>query len=519
MHYSEESPNKPAQEVSYVQNQQQRNYNHNTGYQNLQSGTSYPSSSFNTNTYGFGGNRFSRFSNQQNANAELREIMNDLISAQKATNEKVEEQSKKITSAWDSMTTRLDGLNHKLEQSTKSTHATFQDIEAKLERLGNSNRQPGTLPSNTQQNPKHQQNNQGSGSKYSHPNVRNEQVNAITIRAGNTYNSANPLPSDITPLAQVEADEAVDDEIEMEPNPAVKTPTVPSKTVEKTTFEKPPVTPYQLKIPFPQRLWKAMIKENFKKYAKLCKVSKGTHLGQEEALADLGASINLMPYSVYKKLSLVALTPTRTSIRLVNPSFQYPMGIAKDLQIKVGHMIFLVDFVILEMEADVNVPLILGRPFLMTADAIIQVKDKEISLGVADDRVIFDVDRALKHPYSCDESCFRIDVVEEEDALEKELMDFLDTEEGEALLACSEEEQELVGEMVQEIMALSIDKTPLEDETFEEITISGSTRVLTSVENPPIDLELKLLPDHLEYAYLEGTSFLPVVISSSLMED
>nr|XP_043611581.1 uncharacterized protein LOC122583222 [Erigeron canadensis] len=157
MHYPEDCPDKPAQEVSSFQNQQQGNYSQNTGYQNRQSGTSYPSSSFNnTNNSGFGGNRFSTFNNQQNANAELREIMKDLISVQKATNEKVEEQSKKMTSAWDSMTTCLDGLNHKLEQSTKSTQATFQDIEAKLERLGNSNRQPSTLPSNTQQNPKPQ---------------------------------------------------------------------------------------------------------------------------------------------------------------------------------------------------------------------------------------------------------------------------------------------------------------------------------------------------------------------------
>nr|XP_043639647.1 uncharacterized protein LOC122610751 [Erigeron canadensis] len=409
-HNSEDCPDKPAQEVSYVRNQQQGSYSQNTGYQNRQSGTSYPSSSFNnTNNSRFGGNRFSRFSNQQNSNAELRDIMKDLISAQKATNEKVEEQSKKMHSAWDSMTTRLDGLTHKLEQSTKSTQATFQDIEAKLERLGNSNRQPGTLPSNTQQNPRPQQNNQGFGQKYSHPNARNEQVNAITTRACNTYNSSNPLPNDITPIVQVEADEAVDDEIEMEPNPAVKTPTVPSKTVEKNTVEKPPVKPYQPKIPFPQRLRKAKIKENFKKfveliqnvnitiplvdllagmpnYAKFLKelitdkkkleetktavmsaecsaiikneippkledpgsflISCSFGVRLYKALADLGASINLMPYSVYKRLSL--------------------------------------DFVILEMEADVNVPLILGRPFLMTADAIIRVKAKEISLGVGE---------------------------------------------------------------------------------------------------------------------------------------
>nr|XP_043635150.1 uncharacterized protein LOC122606220 [Erigeron canadensis] len=233
-----------------------------------------------------------------------------------------------------------------------------------------------------------------------------------------------------------------------------------------------------------------------------------------KALADLGANINLMPYLVYKKLSLGELTPTRMSIRLADRSFQYPMGIAKNLQIKVGHMIFLVDFVILEMELDVNVPLILGRPFLMIADAIIRVKAKEISLGVGDDRVLFNVDRALKHPYSCDESCFRLDVVEEEDALEKE-----DMGDGQALLACNEEEREMVDEMMQEIMALSVDETPPEDESFQEIEVDRSKRVLTSVECAPTDLELKPLPNHLEYAYLEGTSFLPVVISSSLMED
>nr|XP_043639117.1 uncharacterized protein LOC122610190 [Erigeron canadensis] len=344
---------------------------------------------------------------------------------------------------------------------------------------------------------------------------------------------------------QVETDEAVDDEIEMQPNPAVKTPAVPSKAVEKTTVEKPPVKPYHSKIPFPQRLRKVKIKENFKKfvdliqnvnitiplidllaampnYAKFLKelISDKKKLEEAkitvmsaEALSDLGANINLMPYSIYKRLSLGELTPTRMSIRFADRSFQYPMGIAKNLQIKVGHMIFPVDFVILKMEADVNVPLILGRPFLMTADAIIRVKSKGISLGVGEDRVVFNVDRALKHPYSCDESYFKIDVIEEEeDALEKELMDILDMEDGQALLACSEEEKVLVEEMVQEIMALSVDETPPEDETFEEITDSESTRVITSIECPLTDLELKPLPDHLEYAYLEGTSFLPVVI-------
>lgn len=77
----------------------------------------------------------------------------------------------------------------------------------------------------------------------------------------------------------------------------------------------------------------------------------------------------------------------------------------------------------------------------------------------------------------------------------------------------------LTGEQLEEILSLSVDLTPLADEKFEEITEEGSTRIPTLVEKPPTDLELKPLPGHLEYAYLEGTSLLPVVISSSLSDD
>ncbi|GJS99908.1 reverse transcriptase domain-containing protein [Tanacetum coccineum] len=94
------------------------------------------------------------------------------------------------------------------------------------------------------------------------------------------------------------------------------------------------------------------------------------------ALVDLGASINLMPYSVYAKLSLETLKPTKMSVRLPDRSFQYPVRIAKNMLVEVGKFTFPADFVILEMEEDSKVPLILRRPFLHTADAVIRVKQK-----------------------------------------------------------------------------------------------------------------------------------------------
>ncbi|GJR10801.1 reverse transcriptase domain-containing protein [Tanacetum coccineum] len=100
------------------------------------------------------------------------------------------------------------------------------------------------------------------------------------------------------------------------------------------------------------------------------------------ALADLGASINLMRYSLYAKQSLETLKPTKMSVRLADRSFQYPIGIAENMLVEVGKFTFPVDFVILEMEEDSKVPLILGRPFLYIADAVIRVKQKQLNLGV-----------------------------------------------------------------------------------------------------------------------------------------
>ncbi|GKE96274.1 reverse transcriptase domain-containing protein [Tanacetum coccineum] len=98
------------------------------------------------------------------------------------------------------------------------------------------------------------------------------------------------------------------------------------------------------------------------------------------ALADLGASINLMPYSLYAKLSLGTLKPTKISVRLADRSFQYPVGIAKNMLVEVGKFTFPTDFIILKMEEDSKVPLILGRPFLHTADSVIRVKQNNSTL-------------------------------------------------------------------------------------------------------------------------------------------
>ncbi|GJZ34498.1 reverse transcriptase domain-containing protein [Tanacetum coccineum] len=94
------------------------------------------------------------------------------------------------------------------------------------------------------------------------------------------------------------------------------------------------------------------------------------------ALADLGASINLMPYSVWKDLSLPELTPTCMTLELVDRSFTEPIGIAKDVRLMVGKFQFPADFVVVDFEPDPRVPLILGRSFLKTSRALIDVYEE-----------------------------------------------------------------------------------------------------------------------------------------------
>nr|GEU78051.1 reverse transcriptase domain-containing protein [Tanacetum cinerariifolium] len=98
------------------------------------------------------------------------------------------------------------------------------------------------------------------------------------------------------------------------------------------------------------------------------------------ALADLGASINLMPLSLWEALSLPKLTPTYMTLELMDRSVSKPIGIAKDVSVKVDVFYFPVDFVVVDFEPNPRVPLILGRCFLKTGRALIDVHKGELTL-------------------------------------------------------------------------------------------------------------------------------------------
>nr|GEV30713.1 reverse transcriptase domain-containing protein [Tanacetum cinerariifolium] len=186
------------------------------------------------------------------------------------------------------------------------------------------------------------------------------------------------------------------------------------------------------------------------------------------ALADLGASINLMPLSIWKKLSLPELTPTRMIIELLDRSITRPKGVVKDVFIKVGKFHFLTHFLVVDFETNPRVPLILGRSFLRTGRALIDVYGEEITLRVNDEAVTFNLNQTTRYSSTYDDlSVNRIDIIN----VARE-------------------------EYAQEILA----------------------KAKSSIEEPP-ELELKDLPSHLEYSYLEGVDKLPVIIAKYLKVD
>ncbi|GKB00523.1 reverse transcriptase domain-containing protein [Tanacetum coccineum] len=164
----------------------------------------------------------------------------------------------------------------------------------------------------------------------------------------------------------------------------------------------------------------------------------------------------------------------------------------------------------------------MGRPFLHTADAVIQVKQKQLNLGVRTKRMIFNINSVIKNSFSNDDTCFSIDLIDK--ILEEYFDDLLD--EGSEILHSIEGtilKIKLFADF-DEFMGMTADEnseseSDTEEPPFEKITFNIDYKIKTSLEEPPTNLELKPLPDNLEYIFLEELSFLPVIIASQLSKE
>ncbi|GJQ91057.1 reverse transcriptase domain-containing protein [Tanacetum coccineum] len=272
------------------------------------------------------------------------------------------------------------------------------------------------------------------------------------------------------------------------------------------------------------------------------------------ALADLGASINLMPLSIWKELSLPALTKTRMILELADRTISTPTGIAEDVFVKVGTFFFPADFVVVDYVADPRVPLILGRPFLRTARALIDVHGEQMTLRHDDQSVTFKVGDTKTFSYNIIESVNRVDVIDiacEEyvqevleisesgnptstsdlmidsrspsftpfggsDFLMEEIDEFLEHDDSipPGVDGIYDSEGDTV--YLEELLSVINSDPNLPPSPVCEINVPEEIK--SSCEDPP-DLELKDLPSHLEYAFLEGDDKLPVIIAKNLKDE
>ena len=226
----------------------------------------------------------------------------------------------------------------------------------------------------------------------------------------------------------------------------------------------------------------------------------------ERALCDLGASINLMPLSIFRRLGLGEACPTTVTLQLADRSLKHPRGVIEDVLVKVDKFIFPVDFIVLDMEEDKEIPIILGRPFLATGRAMIDVQRGELKLRVQEDEVKFNVFEAVRHPEESD-TCFMTETVEAIVFSQSGLTDHL-----EASLVLSDSEK--WGEEAEEYVKWMDSCEPNRRKYYEPLGENMQTLV-PSVEQSP-KMEQKPLPSHLRYAYLGNASTLPVIISTSL---
>ncbi|XP_070015213.1 uncharacterized protein [Nicotiana sylvestris] len=129
-----------------------------------------------------------------------------------------------------------------------------------------------------------------------------------------------------------------------------------------------------------------------------------------KALCDLGASINLMSYSMFKTLGIGQLRATSMRLQMADRTMKRPLSIIDDVLVRVDKFILPADFVILDCEVDYEVPIILGRPFLATGKTLVYVDVRDLTFRVGDEKAVFHVCKSMRQPNST-EVCSFVDLV------------------------------------------------------------------------------------------------------------
>ncbi|XP_076960078.1 uncharacterized protein LOC143636341 [Bidens hawaiensis] len=306
------------------------------------------------------------------------------------------------------------GSNTLVTAQIEAFSKKFEQLQTELVKAKNKCDTCG-LPSNTVNNP-------------------NAAVNAVTLRSGRTTMVTEPTSEPVATEKETEIPKKVQERL------------VPASTARP----KEPVRTYIPPIPYPTRLKKERLEAQYEKFLELFK-QLHINIPFVEALSQMPKYAKYLKYVLTNKRKLEELShvtlnkecsailqnklpekmtdpgsftipyligrigepkPTRMSIQLADRSIKYPRVIVENMLVKIDKFVFPVDFVILDMEEDKNVPLILRRPFLATARALIDVCTGKLTLRVNDEQVTFDIGRSMQHPQHHDDSLYCINVID-----------------------------------------------------------------------------------------------------------
>nr|XP_027072039.1 uncharacterized protein LOC113696853 [Coffea arabica] len=377
---------------------------------------------------------------------------------------------------------------------------------------GNTRRHAGELPSKTEVNPK-------------------EHVKAITLRSGKQLEDP--------PVVEVENDENEKQEEKQRNQEAI---------VEENSREKPrenqPSSSATIPIPPAIPSYAKFLKEIMTRKKKLedCETIALTekcsaiiqnklppklkdpgsfsipctigNIDFSKALCDLGASVSLIPLTEARQWGLNEVKRTNITLQLVDRSIRYPLGVLENVLIKVQKFIIPVDFVVLDMEEDVYMPIILDRPFLATACTIIDVKNGKLKFQAGEEEVEFNLHEMEKYPSFTDHvySIGTIDKLTQE--MSQVNFDFDPLEY--CLMSLGKQEGDW-GEIEELAKYLNFQVPYKRGNLYESLGQEKGLPPPSEIEPPK--LELKRLPTHLRYEFLGENSTLPVIVSADLDDE
>nr|GEW32651.1 hypothetical protein [Tanacetum cinerariifolium] len=366
----------------------------------------------------------------------------------------------------------------------------------------------GTLPSNTITNPK-------------------EDLKGITTRSGTAYQgptiptTSSSLPSTESTILNTELVVAPI----IEPVVAPVSPTIKTLLTNKDKLSELARTPLNehcstvLLKNFPEKLGDPV------KYLIPC-----DFIGMVEclALANLGASINFMPLSVWNKLSLLDLSPICMTLKLTDRSISHPVRVAEDVFVKVGTFHFPADFVVVDFDVDPRVPLILERSFRKTERALIDVFEGELTLRVVKEAITFNLDQTSRYLANYnDMTANHIDVIDMAcEEYSQQVLGFSDvitsgnpTPYYDLIVSTNSptltliENSDFLFKEVDAFLALEDDPTSPEVDQSYELKIYEAKTDKSSIAEPP-EVKLKDFPPH--HSFLEGDDKFPVIIAKDL---